>query len=141
MRRKDKLTYCLDTNIVSELLRGNVTVTNRLRYAINSGMTCGLPAVVYYEIMRGLLSNISVNKMNIFSKFRNELWQELPMTDSTFLRAAQIYAILRKQGNLIEDNDIFIGAIAIEYDCILVTDNIKHLGRIKGLHLENWKES
>lgn len=33
---------------------------------------------------------------------------------------------------------MLIGATALKYDMTLVTENIKHLSHINGLHLENW---
>lgn len=47
---------------------------------------------------------------------------------------------LRKQGQLIEDFDILIGATALDYDMTLVTENVKHMSRIKGISIENWVE-
>ena len=40
--------------------------------------------------------------------------------------------------NIIEDDDIFIGATALENDAIFVTNNERHLGRIKDLKYEVW---
>lgn len=60
------------------------------------------------------------------------------MTVETFKNSANIYENLVQQGKIIEDNDIFIGATALEHDAILVTNNEKHLGRIKDLKLEVW---
>jgi predicted nucleic acid-binding protein len=57
---------------------------------------------------------------------------------STLDIAAQIYADLKNDGNIIEDDDIFIGATALENDAILVTNNERHLGRIKDLKYEVW---
>ena len=51
---------------------------------------------------------------------------------------AEEKAKLRKQGLLIDDFDMLIGATALKYDMTLVTENIKHLSHINGLHLENW---
>ena len=45
---------------------------------------------------------------------------------------------LRKQGLMIDDFDILIGATALKYDMILVTENIKHLSRVPGIIIENW---
>ena len=53
--------------------------------------------------------------------------------------AAQIYSDLKKSGKLIEDDDIFIGAMALENNAILVTNNERHLERINDLKLEVWK--
>jgi tRNA(fMet)-specific endonuclease VapC len=40
---------------------------------------------------------------------------------------------------LIEDLDILIGCTAIASDRILVTANVKHFERLKGIQLENWQ--
>jgi tRNA(fMet)-specific endonuclease VapC len=56
----------------------------------------------------------------------------------TVVKAAEIYAYLKKQGNLIEDADILMASIAIVEDLVLITNNIKHFERIEGLATENW---
>jgi tRNA(fMet)-specific endonuclease VapC len=53
-------------------------------------------------------------------------------------QAAKIYANLRKAGQLIEDADILIAAIALVNDMTLVTNNTSHFSRIAGLQLEDW---
>lgn len=47
-------------------------------------------------------------------------------------------ARLRKNGVLIDDLDLFIGCTALISNCIMVTENVKHLERIEGIHIENW---
>jgi predicted nucleic acid-binding protein len=32
-----------------------------------------------------------------------------------------------------------IGSIALQHQMVMVTDNIDHLGRIRGIEIENWK--
>jgi predicted nucleic acid-binding protein len=49
-----------------------------------------------------------------------------------------ITAFLKKDGNLIEDADILMAAIAIVEDLILITNNTSHFNRVKGLSLDNW---
>lgn len=51
--------------------------------------------------------------------------------------AAKIYSSLKKSGNLIEDDDILIAALAIENNATLLTNNTKHLGRIEGLKIKS----
>jgi predicted nucleic acid-binding protein len=43
-----------------------------------------------------------------------------------------------KEGNLIEDADILMAATAIVEELVLITNNIKHFERIKGLKIDNW---
>ena len=52
--------------------------------------------------------------------------------------AAKIYADLRTTGQLIEDADLLMAAIALANDLILVTHNTRHLSRVAGLQLEDW---
>ena len=49
-----------------------------------------------------------------------------------------IKASLETKGERIDDFDLLIGATAIANGLTMVTDNVKHLGRIPGIKLENW---
>ena len=53
--------------------------------------------------------------------------------------AAENYALLKRSGILIEDDDILIGAVAIAHNGILVTNNARHLSRIQDIILEVWQ--
>jgi len=45
-------------------------------------------------------------------------------------------ARLKKSGNIIADMDLMIASIAIENDCILISNNIKHFQKVQNLELE-----
>ena len=47
-------------------------------------------------------------------------------------------ARLRSAGEMISDFDILIGATAVQQGLVMVTNNSKHLSRIKGIQLEDW---
>lgn len=47
-------------------------------------------------------------------------------------------AKLRRKGTLIDDLDLLIGSTAVAADCIMVTENVKHLNRIEHIQIENW---
>ncbi|MBI1748547.1 MAG: hypothetical protein HYR55_18460 [Acidobacteria bacterium] len=53
-------------------------------------------------------------------------------------KAAEIYADLKKSGQLLEDADILIAAISIVNDLTLVTNNTQHFARIIELRMEDW---
>lgn len=72
------------------------------------------------------------------SSRKNEL---VSIRRETIEKAAEIYVNLKKQGKLIEDADILRASIAIVEDLGLITDNISHFERVKGLRTENWLES
>ncbi len=47
-------------------------------------------------------------------------------------------AILRREGLLIDNFDLLIESTAVAHNCVLVTDNVKHLSRIPDIEIENW---
>lgn len=131
------MTYFLDANIVSYLLKGNKEIFSKLSDLASNDHIISIPNIVYYEIKRGLLASGSTSKLNRFVSFANALGI-VELKTSTLDIAAQIYSDLKKAGTLIEDDDIIIGASALENNAILVTNNERHLGRIKDLKYEVW---
>ncbi len=51
---------------------------------------------------------------------------------------AEIRADLKKRGQLIGSNDLLIAAHARSTGAVVVTNNVKDFGRVKGLEVENW---
>jgi tRNA(fMet)-specific endonuclease VapC len=51
---------------------------------------------------------------------------------------SDIYDVLRRKGQLVEDADILIAATALVHQLILITDNTAHFKRISGITFENW---
>jgi tRNA(fMet)-specific endonuclease VapC len=105
----------------------------------------GLDNCFISEITVGeLLYGIECDEINFAENTEkvNELIEKLTVIPITNIlqEYAKQKAILRKQGALIDDMDIFIGATAIINDMILVTDNEKHLNRLSNIKIENWIE-
>ena len=48
-------------------------------------------------------------------------------------------AYLKSIGRKIESFAMAIGATALQHKMVMVTDNIDHLGRIRGIEIEDWK--
>ena len=47
-------------------------------------------------------------------------------------------AKLRKQGLMIDDFDILIGATAVSNNMVMVTNNVAHLSRLDNIVIEDW---
>lgn len=60
----------------------------------------------------------------------------LEFTQISSLIFAKEKARLKKNGNIIADMDLMIASIAIENDCTLISNNIKHFDRVQNLELE-----
>lgn len=138
LERTNPERYCLDTNIISEILRRNFVVLSRFKKVLKDGLICGLPSMAYFEVVRGLLANLGYCKLNEIESMRKNVLMDMPMNYDVLYKASEIYASLKQNGQLIEDADILIAATAICYECVLVTDNVKHFSRIPGLRIENW---
>ncbi|MFH1229904.1 MAG: PIN domain-containing protein [Planctomycetota bacterium] len=132
------MTYLLDTNIITAILKGNNKVSQKIKEILLNREDISINAISYYEIKRGLLSVGALTKL--ITKFE-ELYKAFGITllDSVLIfdKAAEIYATLRPQGKPIEDADILIASLAQEKDFILVS-NDTHFNRIPDLKIENW---
>jgi tRNA(fMet)-specific endonuclease VapC len=131
------MTYVLDTNIISALLKGNQLAKDQIQNAILEGSEIFINAITYYEIKRGLLAANLKNKMKRFNLFCKRFSLLLLDSESIFDEAAEIYANLKKQGKLLEDADILIASAVKTRDFILVS-NDTDFNRIQGLKMENW---
>lgn len=133
------MKYFLDTNIISYILQKNVSIQTKLKELIDrEDAELYISVITYYELKRGLIASNTSAKLQALQVILHSYFEVVLMDFDMFERAAQIYADLKNTGNIIEDDDIFIGATALENDAVLVTNNEKHLGRIKNLKIEVW---
>ena len=127
----------LDTNIITAFLKNDLRVVERVSNYLEFFDKLTINIISYYEILRGLKDLGNQEKLRSFENFIQENELVLIRKD-TAEKAAEIYAYLKKDGNLIEDADILMAAIAIVDDLILITNNTSHFDRVKGLVIDNW---
>ena len=127
----------LDTNIITAFLKNDSRVVERVSDYLEFFDKLTINIISYYEILRGLKDLGNEEKLRRFDNFiqENEL---VFITKDTIEKAAEIYAYLKKEGNLIEDADILMASTAIVEDLVLITNNLKHFKRVKDLRLDNW---
>jgi len=129
----------LDTNIITAFLKKDLRVVSRVSDYLEFFDRLTINIISYYEILRGLKDLGNEEKLRKFEEFVQEN-EFISIGKDTVIKAAEIYAYLKKQGNLIEDADILMASIAIVENLVLVTNNIKHFERIESLTTENWME-
>ncbi len=61
------MTYVLDTNVVTAILKGNEKAKSKARDAIIKGEDVLINAISYYEIKRGLLAINATTKLEKFN--------------------------------------------------------------------------
>jgi tRNA(fMet)-specific endonuclease VapC len=133
------VTYILDTNAVSALMKGTVAVVERL--AAESPAEVAVPQPVIAEIAFGI-ERLPRSKRRAALQARFDLLcTELPRaewTDVVSQAYGRIKATLERKGTRIEDFDAAIAAHALALDATLVTADLDHMARVPGLHVEDW---
>lgn len=129
------MNYLLDTNICVYFMRGKGDIAAKLakigiEHFYISEMTLG---ELLYGAQCSDRPSENLHAVQVFCQYisiipTKHIWTEFAIQK----------AFLRKKGLLIEDADIIIGTTAIVNDMVLITENVKHLGRLNGIMIENW---
>lgn len=127
----------LDTDTLSAILRQNPNVLANARQYLAEQKKFTFSIITRYEVLRGLKSKTATAQITAFERFcvSNTI---LALTDEVVIRAADIYADLRRRGLPIGDADILIAASALVCELPLITNNENHFRRIQGLQVLNW---
>ena len=128
----------VDTDILSEFLKGNADVVSKVEEQIQLFGFINLSIITFYEVMNGLLYKDSKRKLPIFEEFisYNKI---LPISVDVAKVSASISAELRKNRMEIGHFDTLIAGTAIVNNLQLVTNNVRHFSRIQNLQIVNWK--
>ena len=133
------MTYVLDTNAVSALMKGSTAVVDRL--AATEPAAVSVPQPVLAEIAFGL-ERLPRSRRRAALQARFDLIAaELPRaewTDVVSQMYGRIKATLERRGTRIEDFDAAIAAHALALGATLVTSNLGHMTRVPGLRVEDW---
>lgn len=128
--------YLLDTNICIFCMRGKYEMNRKITLAgINN---CYLSEITVAELYYGAENSDNPKKTMAETEEFISLFQIIPFGESPHTYGKEM-AYLRSIGQKIENFDMAIGSIALKHNMIMVTDNTDHLGRIRGIKLENWK--
>lgn len=127
----------IDTDILSEFLRGHEKVVAHVDDYLKEFGHINISIITYYEILNDLLYKDAKKQLEKFEAFV-KLNRVIPLTVKTARSAATIQADLRKRGAEIGHTDTLIAGIALTNKMQLVTNNVNHFKRVKGLNVANW---
>jgi len=101
-----------------------------------------VPEICDYELRRELLRIASIKSVAILDELRATLGL-VALNRSTMLRAAQLWAEIRKLGLPTADEkaldvDVILAAQALEVNGIVATENISHLSRL--VDAKHWRD-
>jgi tRNA(fMet)-specific endonuclease VapC len=132
------VSYLLDTNIVTGIIKKNPRINVKLEEVRFEGAELLISCITYYEVKRGLLYLNATRQLSDFnrlcsSKIKVTFLDEIQIIE----KASEIHADLKRRGRPIQDADILIAATAIIRGLILVSNDSDML-RVSELALENW---
>ncbi len=132
------MSYLLDTNIITAIVKKNEIITEKLREVESRGQELFISGIKYYEVKRGLLAVNATRQLSQFNRLCRK-YRVLSVLDEREIldRASEIYADLKQRGRTIQDTDILIAATAITQGLTLVSAD-SDMQRIQGITVENW---
>lgn len=135
------MTYVLDTNTVSALMKGNPRVVERL--AATTPAEVAIPHPVIAEIAFGIERLPRSRRRSSLQARFDLVCAEIPRAewnDAVSQMFGRIKAVLERRGTRLEDFDAAIAAHALALGATLVTANREHMIRVPGLLVEDWNQ-
>lgn len=127
--------YLIDTNICIYFLKGQFNLDQKLDEA--GIQNCYLSEITVAKLKFGIAKSVKQDKNRLIVEgFMNKL-NIIPIFPALDFYAEE-KARLRKEGRIVDDFDLLIGASAVVNKLTLVTRNVRDFERIKGLDWEDW---
>lgn len=131
------MKYMLDTNICIYIRKHHPKSVVE-KFNTLQANDVSISSVVLSELALGVYNSEYVEKNMASLKKLISPILILPYDEAAAFHYGEIYATLKKAGNIIGQLDIMIAAHAISINATLVTNNLKEFSRIKNLKCENW---
>ena len=131
------MRYILDTNICIYIAKRK-PVGVLARFGELRPGDVGMSVITYLELVYGAWKsrNTEANLANI-EELRGIIPVQ-PLGPEAATQYGRLRADLERQGTPIGAFDLLIAAQALSLGLILVTNNSREFGRVKGLRVENW---
>ena len=127
--------YLLDTNICIYFIKAQYGLNKKI--AEVGEQNCFISEMTVAELKYGVENSKTVEAMRkIIDAFIPNFFV-IPVYNSLDVYAKE-KAKLRKQGLMIDDFDILIGATAVSNNMVMVTNNVAHLSRLDNIVIEDW---
>jgi tRNA(fMet)-specific endonuclease VapC len=129
----------IDTDTLSYFFRSHPKVVAKIESYLGEHGFISISVVTYYEVLNGLYYKDAKKQLERLEEFLS-FNKVLLLSKEIAQKSAEIFAELRKNGQVIGHNDVLIAGTAIFNDMALITNNVNHFGRISGLVMDNWSE-
>ena len=129
--------YMLDTDICIFITRKSEPSLLERIESVPLEQQC-ISVVTLAELLYGVqVSSKKKANQEVVDLFAQHI-EVLEWTPDAAKHYAEIRAGLKKKGQQLGSNNLLIAAHARSIGAVIVTNNVKDFGRVKGLKLENW---
>jgi tRNA(fMet)-specific endonuclease VapC len=133
------IEYVLDTDTCIYWLKGEEEIREKVEQVGTDSLRMTIITLAELKYGAYYSTKKRENLQNI-DKFRRKV-KVLPLNHDAAERFGVIKAELRMSGQVIQDFDILIASITLSHAGVLVTNNVDHFKRIRGLSCENWRRA
>ena len=132
--------YLLDTNICIYLRKRRPPAVVEKFGALAPG-EAAISVIIYGELLYGAHKSATpARALRVLDEFV-ALVPVLPLPAEAGAAYGEIRAVLKQQGRVIDNSDLWIAAHALASGLVLITNNMREFGRVPGLAAENWVDS
>ncbi|MGD9718066.1 MAG: PIN domain-containing protein [Sulfurimonadaceae bacterium] len=125
--------YLVDSDVLIYFLKGKPEAVAKLSQLCSESLFTS--RINYTELLYGAYNSARVEQnLHTILPFLSN-FQILEFDAQSALCFAKLKAALKKSGTIIADMDLMIASIAIENNCTLLTNNLKHFERISELRV------
>ena len=128
---------CLDSDFIVDILKHKQNAVLKLSLLREDIVVS--TEVNYFEVLYGVFRKQKVpqKELALVQEFFNSV-PNLILNHPSAHNAAEIAAYLEKEGLTIGFNDTLIAGICLSNKCSILTKNVKHFSRIKGLKVDTY---
>ena len=129
------MSFLLDTDWIVHWLKGKKEIVDKIEMYRKEGLSASIISVG--ELYEGIYGSPNKEKDGqILKEFLKGITL-LELTEDICRKFGEIRNNLRKRGELIGDFDLLIASTALINNLTLLTGNVKHYERIKGLKIKS----
>lgn len=128
----------LDTNFIIDFLKGQSNALNKIDLLVKKDIAFAITTPTIFELYSGLifLDKSEDEREKIISLLKDQIILSLDKNSAE--KAGIIDGNLLKKGLKIDAEDSMIAGIAESYGETILTRNVKHFSRIRGIKIETY---
>ena len=128
--------YCLDTNILVDILRGDNELAIKVNKELNN-FNVYITSITLCELFRGAFAHSDSHKKILEVKNFVSNFELLGLDEDSCEEFGRMFFELKKSGKTAKEFDVIIASIVKSNDLVFVTRDKKHFEKV-GIKVESW---